>query len=171
MRGGATVHVFTGEVCEVGHEAMACDTDPMLSRLGRATAATLRLSDAERERAIGALKAHYAEGRLSIGELEARVEQIYRSGTRRDVATPLRDLPLRGVGRLILDRVQRFQRALLRTHVVAYAAANASLLCLWELTGQGFFWPAVFLVPSTVVLGAHAVASRSLTRALDRFRW
>jgi hypothetical protein len=143
----------------------------MRSRLGRATATSLRLSDAERERAIGALKAHYAEGRLSIGELEARVEQVYRSGTRRDVATSLRDLPLRGVARLILHRVQRFQRALLRTHLLAYAAANASLLGIWELTGQGVFWPALFLVPSTVLLAGHAVASRSLTRALDRLRW
>jgi hypothetical protein len=143
----------------------------MRSRPGRPSAATLRLSDAERERAIGALKAHYAEGRLSIGELEARVEQIYRRGTRRDVARSLRDLPLRGVGRLILDRIGRFQRALLRTHVVAYATANAFFLGVWELTGQGVFWPALFLVPSTVLLGGHAVASRSLTRALDRLRW
>lgn len=133
--------------------------------------ATLRLSDVDRERALTALKAHYAEGRLSTRELEARVENILRSRTRRDVAVSLRDLPLRGVRRVILVRIRRFQRALLRMHLLAYAASNASLVGIWELTGQGVFWPALFLIPSTALVCAHVAASRTLTRALGRLRW
>jgi hypothetical protein len=132
---------------------------------------TLRLSDVDRERALTALKAHYAEGRLSTRELEARVEEILRSRTRLDVAVSLRDLPLRGVRRVILVRVRRIQRAILRMHLFAYAASNAALVGIWELTGQGVFWPALFLIPSTALVCGHAAASRMLTRALGRLRW
>ena len=148
-----------------------CDTHRVLARRPGVTTATLRLSDVDRERALAELKAHYAEGRLSIRELEARVEDILRSRTRREVAAPLRDLPLRGVRRLILVRVRRFQRALLRMHLFAYAASNASLVGIWELTGQGVFWPALFLIPSTALVCGHAAASRMFTRALGRLRW
>jgi hypothetical protein len=134
-------------------------------------AAQLRLSDAERERALGTLKAHYAEGRLTVEELEARVEKIYRSRTRGEGAWHLRDLPLRGLRRLIVFRVRRLQRAVLRTHLLAYATANASFIGIWVLTGQGRFWPAWLLLPSTALLGWHLVVSRRLTRALERRGW
>ena len=137
----------------------------------RASPWALRLSDAERERALGALKAHYAEGRLSTEELEARVEDVYRSGTRGQAAIYLRDLPLRGVHWLIVGWAQRLQRAVLRMHLFAYATANASLVGIWALTGQGVFWPAWLLIPSTALLGWHVIASRRLTRRLRRRRW
>jgi hypothetical protein len=142
----------------------------MLSHL-QASTVGLRLSDAERERAVGVLKGHYAEGRLTIQELEARVEKIYRSRTRGEGAWHLRELPLRGLRRLILVRVRRLQRAVLRGHLLAYATANASLVGIWALTGQGSFWPALLLLPSSALLGGHLVASRRLTRALERRRW
>jgi hypothetical protein len=133
--------------------------------------AALRLSDAERERALGALKGWYAEGRLSIEELEARVEDVYRSGTHSELGVYLRNLPLRGVRGLIVSRARRFQRAVLRMHLWVYATANASLVGIWELTGQGVFWPAWLLIPSTALLGWHVAVSRALTRALSRRRW
>ncbi len=137
----------------------------------RTSPPSLRPSDAERERALGTLKAHYAEGRLSTEELEARIEDVYRSRSRTEVAVYLRDLPLRGVRRLVVSRARRIQRALLRMHLFTYTTANASLVGVWALTGQGVFWPAWFLLPSTALLGWHAVASRKVTRALNRRRW
>jgi hypothetical protein len=137
----------------------------------RTSAATLRVSDADREQALSALRAHYAAGQLSIGELERRVEDIYRSVTRRDVAVCLRDLPPRGLRRLVLGHIDRLQRTLLRMHLFTYALANAALVGVWELTGQGLFWPAIFLIPSTALAAGHAVSSRMLTRALGRLRW
>jgi Domain of unknown function (DUF1707) len=142
----------------------------MLSHL-QAGAAGLRLSDAERERALGVLKGHYAEGRLSVQELEARVENIFHSRTRGEGIWQLRDLPLRGLRRLIVVRVRRLQRAVLRGHLLAYATANASLVGIWALTSQGSFWPALLLLPSSALLGGHLVASRRLTRALERRGW
>jgi hypothetical protein len=131
----------------------------------------LRLSDADRERALRALKEHYAEGRLSTEELETRVEEVYGSGTQREVTIYLSDLPLRGIRRLIISRAQRFQRALLRMHLATYVTANASLVGIWELTGRGIFWPAWFLILSTALLGWHVVGSLALTRAVNRRCW
>jgi hypothetical protein len=130
-----------------------------------------RPSDAERERALGTLKAHFAEGALSTGELETRIEEVYRSGTRSELAGYLRDLPLRGMRWLVVGWVRRVQRAVLRLHLLSYATLNASLLGIWMLTGQGLFWPAWLLIPSTALLGWHFVASRTLTRALNRRGW
>jgi Domain of unknown function (DUF1707) len=133
--------------------------------------AELRPSDAEREQTLAALKDHYAAGRLSTDELEARVEDVYRSGTRTELAGYLRDLPLRGARMFIASRVRRVQRAVLRMHLFAYTTANASLVGIWALTGEGAFWPAWLLLPSTALLGWHLVASRRLTQALSRHRW
>ncbi len=108
---------------------------------------------------------------MSAEELEARVEDVYRSVTRSEVVIHLGDLPLRGLRRVFVGHVRRFQRAVLRTHLFTYATANASLLGIWELTGHGAFWPAWFLIPTTALLGWHLAASRGLTRALSRHGW
>jgi DUF1707 SHOCT-like domain len=136
-----------------------------------AAAGSMRLSDAERERALRELKAHYAEGRISTAELEARVERVYRSRTRRQTAAYLWDLPLQGLRLLALAKVRRIERALLRVHLLTYATANACLVGMWAVTGQGVFWPAWLLIPSSAVLGWHLFASRRLSRAISRHRW
>jgi hypothetical protein len=143
----------------------------MLSRYIRGGTPALRLSDEERERALVTLKAHYAEGRLSTDELEGRVEHVYRSGTQRDLAGYFRDLPLRGARGVIVDRVRRLQRAVLGMHLLTYLAINGSVVALWALTGEGAFWPALLLVPTTALLAWHFVASRALSRALGRRSW
>jgi hypothetical protein len=130
-----------------------------------------RLSDSERGRAVDNLKSHYARGRLSIEELEARAEGVYTARTRREIATHLRDLPVRGARDMAVGAARAVQRFVLRIHLSVYATANASLVALWLLTGQGTFWPAWLLVPSTAVLAWHAVLSRRLTRRLARMRW
>jgi hypothetical protein len=147
----------------------ACDTSRVATHRLLGSTVSLRPSDAERERALGALKIHYAEGRLSTEELETYVEEVYRSGTHGEIAPYLR--PLVALRRRVLGRAQRLQRAVLRMHVLTYATANASLVAIWALTGEGVFWPAWLLVPSTALLGWHFVASRRLTRALSRRRW
>jgi hypothetical protein len=143
----------------------------MLSHPRRIGRSALRLSDAERERALRALKAHYAEGRLSTDELEGCVEGVYRSGTHHEVATYLRGLPLRGIRRLVVSRVRRFERAVLRMHALTYITANAALVGIWALTSQGIFWPAWLLIPSTALLGWHIVLSRTFSRVLSRRGW
>jgi hypothetical protein len=140
------------------------------NRLRRHTRAP-RLSYGEREDALERLKAHYAEGRLSTEELEARVESVYRSGTQHDLSRHLRDLPLRGVRRIIVNRVRSLQRAVLRMHLLTYLTVNASVVAIWALTGEGSFWPALLLVPSSALFLWHLLVSRALTRVLSRYGW
>jgi len=130
----------------------------------------LRASDVDRERALRELKAHYAEGRLTIGELESRVEKVYRSVTRLQISAYLRDLPVRSLRTLFAIRARRVQRTMLRLHAVSYLTANAALIAIWELAGKGLFWPALLLVPSTALFAFHAAASHMLTRALGHGR-
>jgi len=53
----------------------------------------LRVSDAERERIVEALRRHTADGRLTLEEFEQRVGEAYAATTRDDLGPVLRDLP------------------------------------------------------------------------------
>ncbi|MFJ3235969.1 DUF1707 domain-containing protein [Streptomyces sp. NPDC086787] len=53
----------------------------------------IRVSDAERDRAEARLQHHYAVGRLTLPELEERVEVVYEARTREQLDALLRDLP------------------------------------------------------------------------------
>jgi hypothetical protein len=129
------------------------------------------MSDTERGRAVESLKSHYASGRIDIEELETRAEGLYAARTRNEIATHLRDLPTRGARNLAVSAARAVQRTVLRIHLWVYATANASLVALWLLTGQGTFWPVWLLVPSTAVLAWHGILSRRLTRRLARLHW
>ena len=50
-------------------------------------------ADAERDAAADALAGHYAAGRLTVPELEARLQRVYRARTRGQVALALNRLP------------------------------------------------------------------------------
>ena len=53
----------------------------------------MRLGDAEREALFAALSAHAAAGRLSVEELERRVEVVARALTREEAVVAVGDLP------------------------------------------------------------------------------
>jgi hypothetical protein len=55
--------------------------------------ASLRLSNAERDRAVAALQAHAGDGRLSDVELQTRVQSARSAVTRGDLAPLFADLP------------------------------------------------------------------------------
>ncbi|MEA2390981.1 MAG: hypothetical protein QOK31_1090 [Solirubrobacteraceae bacterium] len=130
----------------------------------------LRVSDAERERAVRALRHHFTAGRLTPDELEDRVSRAYAARVRRDLTVLLRDLPLRPSRRAWAGRAERAQRAALRIHAAAYGTFNATFVAVWALTGEGSFWPAWSLVPGGALLGWHALGSRRLSRALGAGR-
>ena len=52
-----------------------------------------RASDADRERALRALRRHYAAGRLDAAELEERVDQAARARYRAELRALFTDLP------------------------------------------------------------------------------
>jgi hypothetical protein len=67
---------------------------------------------------------------------------------------------------MLARRVDRLQRAALRAHVYTYGSLNGALLGVWELSGEGTFWPAWTLLPGGALLAWHAAGSRRLSRRL-----
>src|SRR5579863_9746282 len=53
----------------------------------------LRVSDADRDRALAALSEHYQAGRLTLDEFEERSEQTLKSKTARELTGLFTDLP------------------------------------------------------------------------------
>jgi hypothetical protein len=126
----------------------------------------IRASDLERERALAALRRHYAEGRLDAGEFEARAAVAARAATRSELRRLLRDLPS-DVGPRAAGAVRRVDRALLRAHVVSYGTVNGTWVAIWAVEGGGVFWPAVPVIAWGALLLGHRRMSRSVRRALS----
>jgi hypothetical protein len=58
-----------------------------------ATGFNVRVGDAERDAVATQLREHYADGRLTLDELNERLDQAFASRTRADLNTVTRDLP------------------------------------------------------------------------------
>src|SRR4051794_4472767 len=56
-------------------------------------ASELRIADTDREAAISQLSRHTGDGRLTLDEFEARVDEVLQSKTRADLRVPFRGLP------------------------------------------------------------------------------
>jgi uncharacterized protein DUF1707 len=126
----------------------------------------LLVSDGERERAARWLRRHYADGRLSLEELEQRLDRVWVARTREDLVRLFGDLPSQRVheGR---KRFALFLRRSLPVHAAGWASANGLLIGIWALTGGGpEFWPAWALVPSTGALAWHAGGVYMIRRAV-----
>lgn len=137
--------------------------DPVLALRG-----SVRASDADRERAVAGLRRHYAAGRLDTDELEQRVRDAYAARWRGELRSLLRDMPLElpvsraGVAR----RLDSAQRTLLHVHVACWVVLNTLLIAAWAWGGGHGVWPALVLLPTTLVLARHARGSRALSRRL-----
>jgi hypothetical protein len=59
-----------------------------------ATGSEMRVGDAEREAVAGQLRDHYADGRLTLDELNERLDQTFAAKTRADLNVLTRDLPM-----------------------------------------------------------------------------
>jgi hypothetical protein len=60
-----------------------------------ATGSNIRVGDVEREAIAAQLREHYADGRLTLDELNERLDQAFAAKTRADLNTVTRDLPMR----------------------------------------------------------------------------
>ena len=59
-----------------------------------ATGYNIRVGDAEREATASQLREHYADGRLTLDELNERLDEAFAAKTRVDLNAVLRDLPV-----------------------------------------------------------------------------
>jgi hypothetical protein len=134
----------------------------------------LRVSDADREAVIDALRKHAGDGRLSVDELTARVEQAYQAKTYGELEVVQRDLP-RSDNRPMVSVVptgpvvvRRRRRKRSPAWLAAYLLIlNAAFVAIWFLSGHHYFWPGW-----TIIISAVLVAFRGLRiverRARDR---
>ena len=54
----------------------------------------VRVGDADREAVAAQLREHYADGRLTLEELNERIDETFAAKTKADLNTVMRDLPL-----------------------------------------------------------------------------
>ena len=112
----------------------------------------VRASDSEREEIVSELRGHAGEGRLSVDELDERIEAAYAAKTRRDLVALVKDLPK--------PRHVRDERREFREHLRTYLSVMALLVVIWALTGAGYFWPVWPILGWGIGVWSHAGAIR-----------
>jgi DUF1707 SHOCT-like domain len=119
----------------------------------------LRTSNADRENAIGTLKAAFVQGRLAKDEFDLRVGQALVSRTYAELAAVTGDLPA-GLAEAQLPEAARVrrQRPILRRPGVALTAATVFYLGLWPVaaalpktSGEGYPSDGVNLIGSATL--------------------
>lgn len=121
----------------------------------------VRASDAERERIAKMISDAAGEGRLSIAEADDRLERVYTTKFRHELAEFVADLPDGGRqsaddGRPTSRRFERFPTRL-RVHAAVAVVMSVMLILRWAAMDVPFFWPAF---PMFVLWGSFALHAR-----------
>ena len=82
---------------------------------------TLRASDAEREHHAELLREHAAQGRLTVDELDERLDRVYAARTLGELAPVVADLPAPPPR----ERPARRRAQTIRPEVVAYSPSTS----------------------------------------------
>jgi Domain of unknown function (DUF1707) len=152
--------------------------------------ASLRASDADRERLVEAPRRHHVDGRLTAEELEERTGQAYAARTLGEldalttdlppVASPVPAGPPVAATPATPTPSPRMERA--RASLVRQALGSLVLILMmvgiWALSGGGYFWPGWFIFVSAAglawralsVFGPQPDSDRSRRRDRDRSR-
>jgi Domain of unknown function (DUF1707)/2TM domain len=134
--------------------------------------ASLRASDADRERFVETLRQHHVDGRLTAEELEERTERAYAARTLGDLDALATDLPplqpaapasrprpADGPPRLQppSPRQAAAKATLLRT-IVWFGTVSLLLIVVWAMTGRDYFWPVWPILGFMIAVIAQALA-------------
>lgn len=127
----------------------------------------VRASDSERERIAKMVSEAAGEGRLSIAEADERLNQIYTTTFRHELAEFVADLP-EGAKDAPAPRTsaERFP-ARLRVHLGIAVAFTVLLIVRWVASDVPYFWPAG---PMVVLWGSFLLHARFLRRGGPRVR-
>jgi Domain of unknown function (DUF1707)/2TM domain len=128
--------------------------------------ASLRASDADRERVAEALRQHHVDGRLDADELNQRLDRAYAAKTFGELDQVTTDLPPLQVparaGAPLSPRPpdpgRANARAAFQRHLLWYLCVNGMLVVIWALTGFGYFWPVWPILGWGIGLASHAFA-------------
>jgi hypothetical protein len=138
--------------------------------------ATMRVSDADREQFVEALRQHHADGRITLEELTERTEQAYAARTFGDLDALGTDLPPiprspAAAPPSSADPPPRTQppaprqTAAARTNLLRsamwYGALSVFLVVVWALSGGGYFWPVWPIVGFALLVGWQVIGTWS----------
>jgi hypothetical protein len=124
----------------------------------------LRLSDADRDVASEFLRRHFAEGRLTLDEMEDRLAVVYSAKTGADLAGIFDDLPAETAVEPATSsgppvRPRPPSRAL-ADQLRVYLLVNALMVAIWLMSGGGYFWPIWVIVPWGFAMAVKVTGSR-----------
>ena len=130
----------------------------------------IRISDSERDQVVGELGRHLTAGRLTIGEFDQRVAEVYRSTTRQQAHQVLRDLPSAAPAAAPLTTpptrpVRRRIPGHQQIKWLAWAAAGGLNIAIWGIislaTGAMIYpWPVWVIGPWGLVLLGRTLLGR-----------
>lgn len=123
----------------------------------------VRASDTERERVAKLISEAAGEGRLSVTEAGERLERVYTTKFRHELAGFVADLPTEETPRTPTRRFERFP-ARLRVHLSVAVVVSVLLILRWVATDAPFFWPAG---PMFVLWGTFLLHARTYRPALQ----
>jgi hypothetical protein len=119
---------------------------------------SVRASDVERERIAKLVSEAAGEGRLSIAEADERLERIYTTKFRHELAAFVSDLPAENKPDAPARRLDRFPTRL-RVHAAVAVVVSVLLILRWAAMDVPFFWPAgpMFVLWGSFLLHARFV--------------
>lgn len=139
---------------------------------------TMGVSDAERDRTVKALTRHCGEGRITLDELEERIERAFAARERAELVELTRDLPVERdpvpaatpvappARRDLGGAVERGSEVALKVHTVVFLGVVGLLVAIWLLTAPfGYPWPIWVAVPWGAGLAIHAGVHKAVSAA------
>lgn len=131
-----------------------------------------RASDADRDKVANVLREQLAEGRLTLDELEQRLQLAYGARTLADLEPLTRDLPVPAeTERRTPAKRSRRVPIDVRIHTSVYLIVIGFLVLIWLLTSPGgYFWPIWPALGWGVAVGVHGAVSIMAAAEIERQR-
>lgn len=134
------------------------------------------ISEPERDRTVKALTRHCGDGRITLEELETRIEAAYAASSNDELRELLRDLPATTTPAVapsfapaphavaVAHRPDKAARdTALRVHAVVFLSVMAFLVAIYLLTDPfGYFWPIWPAMGWGTGLAIHAGAHKAI---------
>jgi len=117
--------------------------------------------DREREQHVDLLGRHAGLGRLTVDELEQRVERAYGARTRDQLDAVLAELPaLAQPGAESWEAAAKKRRGIRAADLAPYLGGSLSMIAAWALTGADYFWPIWPMLGWGVGIASHALRAQ-----------
>jgi Flp pilus assembly protein TadB len=126
-------------------------------------AGDLRVSDADRDRAVSELGEHFQAGRLTAAELDERVGLALRARTGKDLAGLMADLPAAGVTAAAYAASGRTAHRL----PLFWVTSGAGIVAVVVLAGLGHLHVVLVIPFVLLLLRCRARTNRSRPRSRD----